>query len=462
MSKGAFNQTRTWARAKNLAEGVLSCVGRSTISGWLVSSGQQFKDWSAAYRLFKGNRIDTDELFSVVRRQVVSSIDPEESSIYAHMDDTLLRKTGKKVSGAKWLRDPLGPPFQTNLVWGQRFIQISLSLFEKMGAVPCKTIPVDLSHSPLPPKPGKRGTANQWEEYKECQKKMKMSVVGAQKIAKLRTSLDEDGHKNKTLVVSVDGSYTNQTVLKTLPYNVTIIGRIRKDCKLNALPGEDCASTGRKRIYGEALPTPEEIRMSEEHSWQTVLAHANGKVHSFSVKSLAAVRWKKSGEKNLRLVIIRAVGYRLRQNSDILYREPVYLICTNPNMPIEKLVQAYLWRWGIEVNFREQKTLMGCGQAQVRKEDACEKVPAFHASIYSMLLLAANKTQYEKLPRPKWYKKQSPTTNTTGDIINAYRANCWAQSMKLSFDHFVKMHSKQRSTQNVINPNLSAILYARY
>jgi hypothetical protein len=27
---------------------------------------------------------------------------------------------------------------------------------------------------------------------------------------------------------------------------------------------------------------------------------------------------------------------------------------------------AYLWRWEIEVNFREEKTLIGCGQSQVR------------------------------------------------------------------------------------------------
>src|SRR5690606_18585334 len=56
----------------------------------------------------------------------------DEKEIYAHMDDTLLRKTGKKVDGTKWIRDPLGPPFQTNLVWGQRSIQTSLSLCPKL------------------------------------------------------------------------------------------------------------------------------------------------------------------------------------------------------------------------------------------------------------------------------------------------------------------------------------------
>jgi hypothetical protein len=44
--------------------------------------------------------------------------------LIAHMDDTILKKTGKKISGTSWRRDPLGPPFQNNFIWGQRFLQI--------------------------------------------------------------------------------------------------------------------------------------------------------------------------------------------------------------------------------------------------------------------------------------------------------------------------------------------------
>lgn len=47
------------------------------------------------------------------------------------------------------MRDPLGPPFQTNLIWGQRFIQLSLSCFTKTGAVQARAIPIDLHHCQL-------------------------------------------------------------------------------------------------------------------------------------------------------------------------------------------------------------------------------------------------------------------------------------------------------------------------
>jgi hypothetical protein len=279
-----------------LAHGILLCLGRSTITGWLVSSGLQFKDWSANYKLFSHNRIDNEALFSVIRQEVVSMNDNSVQNIYAHMDDTLIRKTGKKVSGAKWMRDPLGPPFQTNLVWGQRFLQISLSLYKNDGILQTKSIPIDLVHCPLPIKPKKGSGEDVLIEYKERQKKMKLSKIGSERINHLRESLNNDGHKSQQLIVSVDGSYTNETVLKNMKDNITVIGRIRKDAKLYEIPKSN--NIGRKRVYGKPLSTPEEIRQSNEYQWQEVRAWACGKEHAFNVKILRNIRWRKSGNKN--------------------------------------------------------------------------------------------------------------------------------------------------------------------
>lgn len=405
------------------------------------------------------SRADNSGLFSVVRQHIVDMNDRQEENIYAHMDDTLLRKTGKKVSGAKWLRDPLGPPFSTNFVWGQRFLQISLSLYKGTGAVQSRAIPVDLVHCPLPVKPKKGSNENQMAEYKEQMKAAGLSKVGCQRINLLRENLDADGYKNKQLVVGVDGSYTNATVLKNLGPNTTVIGRIRKDARLNTLPVRN--DMGRKRIYGSALPTPEQIRQSDDYPWQQVRAWACGKIHAFDVKTVADVRWRKAGEMNLQLVIIRPVSYRLSKNSKLLYREPAYLICTDPRLAIEKLIQAYLWRWGIEVNFREQKTLLGCGKAQVRTTESCKNVPAFHTAVYAMLLTASAKTTQQELPRPKWYRKDKTSPPTTGDILNQFKAANWADNMAIDYSSLVKLENTQRSRKNSVNPCLSAVFYCR-
>ena len=76
----------------------------------------------------------------------------------------------------------------------------------------------------------------------------------------------------------------------------------------------------------------------------------------------------------------------------IVYRKPAYLICTNPNLSLDQVLQAYLWRWDIEVNFRDEKTLRGVGQAQMRHPHSVESVPALAVAAYALLLLAATQT----------------------------------------------------------------------
>jgi len=451
-------------RAKNLAYGIINCVGRRTITGFLTSCGKLFEDWSADYRLFQGARMDVGILFDVVRKEVVAQ-QPYQEVVFAHMDDTVLKKTGKKVQGTAWRRDALGPPFHTNFIWGQRFIQLSISLPNKQGPSAARSIPVDLYHAPTAKKPKRTETDQKvLSEYKEKQKQAKLSKQGGERIKVLRSKLDKDGEKNRQLVVSVDGSYSNETVLKNLPERTTLIGRIRKDTVLNSLP-QPGIGAGRKRIYGDQLPSPEEIRQSESYPWQQVEAHAAGKLHDFNVKVVKNIRWRKAGNQNLQLVVIRPLSYRLTKNSRLLYRKPAYLICTDPNMAIDELLQAYLWRWGIEVNFREEKTTLGCGQAQVRTLSAIEKVPAFITVIYSMLQLAHHKVLTHQanntLPRSKWYPEKKNNTTTTGDIINQFRSQAWAKNRNINFTHFLKIQNSMRSRKIRPDPSLTSIFYSR-
>jgi len=436
-------------------------MGRSTISGWLVASGLQFRDWTGAYRLFQSNRMDVAQLFGVARNEVVQAIKAEEPNIYAHMDDTLIRKTGRKIHGAKWLRDPLGPPFQSNLVWGQRFIQLSLSACTHMDKGPCRAIPVDLRHCPVVLKPRKDSDSQAWEAYKNEHQQSKLSVMGAKGIQSLRAQLDADGWAHKKLVVSVDGSYTNNTVLKSKPKGVIIIGRVRKDLKIFSLPEPILGRKGRNRTYGAPLPTPEEIRQSEAYPWRKVEAWAAGKVHEFQLKCIPNIQWRKAGAQDLQLIVIRPVGYRLTKKSPVLYRDPAYLICTDASMDLQTLLQAYLWRWEIEVNFRDQKTLLGCGQAQVRKEEPCFKVPAFVTAVYGLFLVAANKATQIELPRSKWYPRKGNQRITTGDLLNILRTMSWAESIKINFSDFVRQEHKQRSARNASTPWLAAFAYTR-
>ena len=89
-------------------------------------------------------------------------------------------------------------------------------------------------------------------------------------------------------------------------------------------------------------------------------------------------------KKDVRLVIVRPLAYRPRKGTKLLYRDPAYLLCTDTDLPLEQLLQSYLWRWEVEVNFRDEKHVMGIGEAQCRTKASVENVPALLCASYAL------------------------------------------------------------------------------
>jgi hypothetical protein len=399
----------------------------------LCSGTEQFVDWSAAYRLFSKKRINRDEMFSPARGAVMERL-AENEPLVVMMDDTLIRKRGHKIHGTGWKRDPLGPPFCTNFVWGQRFLQISAALPDIKQWGRARGIPVDFVHAPSAVKPGKKAPERAWEEYRQQQETTKISTVAAKRLHALRQRV-----AHRQIICAVDGGFTNRALFRQLPDDTTLIGRIRKDARLFMPPEKEMIPRrGRRRWYGTALPTPEQIRQDESIPWQTVEAFAAGKRHQFAVKCIPAARWAGTGEHTVSIVIMRPLAYRLCKSHRLLYRNPAYLLCTDPDLPLERLLQAYLWRWEIELNFRDEKTVLGVGQAQVRKNTSTETVPAFLVASYALLLLAgsAEATTQTCLPRPKWRRANPTERISTQQMLSLFRAGLWKIAVSTNLRHF--------------------------
>jgi len=223
-------------------------------------------DWSGFYRLFSKQRIDIKKINEVCIENAIEELD-DDQMIIAHMDDTVVKKTGKKIPGTSWRRDPLGPPFHTNFIWGQRFLQLSVAIPDGQSPYQSPSIPIGFHHCPTAKKRVKTATLEQIQTYKEVKKQSRLSLQGSLKIKDLRGKLDQQGHQNRTLCMNVDGSYTNSTVLKNLPERTTLIGRIRKDAKLFLPFDGQQSGKGRKKVYGDRIPTPEQIRQSQDYKW---------------------------------------------------------------------------------------------------------------------------------------------------------------------------------------------------
>jgi len=432
----------------------------------LTTCGCEFQDWSAAYRIFSHDRLPVEEMFAVIRRAVLAEL-PPQAPLSVALDDSLLRKSGIRIPGVAWRRDPLGPPFQTNLVRAQRFLQVSASIPLSAGSY--RMVPIAFRHAPTPPKPRRTAPADATLEYRKAARLVRLPLVAAEQITSLRQALDtEPDGRQRPLHVAVDGGYTNATVLKKLPARTVLIGRVRKDAKLYFLPEAAplAPHRGRPRHYGAPAPTPEQIRTDDAEPWRTIDVSISGAPYQMRVKRLGPVLWRTAGlAHRLQVVVIAPLSYRLRKNSKVLYRQPAFLICTDDQLELRAVVQAYVQRCDIETNFREEKTLLGVGQAQVRNVHAVEAVPALQVASYAMLLLAILRVVQgtgatDLLPAPKW-NTSSPPRFSTARAINQLRAELWGSALGLTnFSGFLAQRTPTTKPQKFLPDLPSAVLYA--
>lgn len=418
-----FAQERSLQRAVTLGFGLLCGVGRRTVTRAIGFHGKEDQDWSADYKLFSRSRWKPRELFAPVMEAAIQSQELER--IVVSVDDTKVWRTGQQVPQTQWHRDPLGPPFQTNLRWGHRFLAASvvLPLYEKDPESSSRCVPVRFEIAPVVKKPGRKAGEEILAEYRRQQKARNLSRQFVALGLELRESLNASGHVAKRLVLVGDGAFANRTVFGQdwQSANVSLVTRCRKDlalCRRANQPGP--------RFYDRAKFTPEQVRQQDGLApWQTASIFHGGCFREVRFKELSSIYWQRgAGKQPVRLLVVAPLGYRTTKNGRTYYRQPAYLLTTDLQTPAGQLLQDYFDRWGIEVNHRDLKQILGLGDAQVWNEHSVSKVPALLVAMYGWLLLAGlhcygAKRTADYLPLPKWRK--AAKRPSTQDLVTLLR-----------------------------------------
>jgi hypothetical protein len=476
-----FPQQRTFERARRLTLGLLVSVRLHLTSHAICATGRQFVDWTADYRVFSRSPWDPKRLFDPIFARLPQLLPSPQAPVLLALDDTLCHKSSARIPGVSMGRDPMSPPFHVNLIYGIRFVQASLLVTSPQEPGPARGLPVRFDFAPPAKKP--RQTHSQkktqteaettahaprdtpadnaalsapdpkaapapsaaepdekkqaWdaklEAYKQEKKERRLTVAGKQAIHSVRQSLDERaGTRERTLIVMGDGSYTVREVVRNLPERTIYIGRIRKDAKLHyALEASAGKAAGRPRQYGALAPTPEQILRDDSIETVKVRCFAAGQWHETAAKVLRNVYWRNAGcDLPLQVVVIKPLGYRLRKGSKLLYRKAAFPICTGPNLELQELVQDYIYRWEIECNHRDEKSLLGVAQGQVSNPKAVQRLPQLQVASYSLLLLTALLTSGfqrtdEYLPLPKWRRPSARPSLL--DMLNLLRSQIFAR-----------------------------------
>lgn len=420
-TRQAFTQGRSFSHARRLAYGFAVAWGRRTVSRALCATNEQFRDWSASYRFFSRSPWAPEDVFQPM---LVSCLEKTEGTFVVAMDDTTCRKTGRRIPGAGYVYDASSPPFARSFMRAQRFIQASAILRPEAMGGPARAIPLRFHPAPPAKKPRKKADDAAWAAYREAQKTQNLSMKGVDVICDLRACMDRAGFSDRPLLMAVDGSYCNRNVFRHLPDRATVVARARGDIRLYRPLSDD--RRDRRHKYGEALPRPKELLADTTVPWRTASIFGAGRLHSLNYKVMGPVLWR-SGSKDqpLRLFVIRPLRYRPRIGARLLYRDPAFLLTTDLTSPEDVVLQAYFDRWEIEVNHRDEKDLLGVGQAQVWSPKAAWRVPQFQVAVYTMLLLASLEAYGPRrtdayLPLPKW-RKQEARRPSTLDILALFR-----------------------------------------
>jgi len=237
-----------------------------------------------------------------------------------------------------------------------------------------------------------------YRNEKECLKK---GVVHRKKTELAREMLDvfRAWVGERRVELAADAAYCNDTVTRGLPPSVVIVGALRPDAVLTALPtAAERKHTGRRRVRGKVLPKPEALARDESVPWQHTGAMLYGRRQTIHFKTLCGQWYRACGEGLLRIVVVRVDSGRIPLR---------VFFSTDPTVSVRALLETYAGRWSIEVCFRELKQLLGFSDSSARKREAVERIAPFVAITYSTLVTwaarGADRAAWAALPVRPWY-----------------------------------------------------------
>ena len=326
-----------------LATGVLAQPGRRTVCGMLTGAGLS-RLWShhRAHRFFSAARWSAEDLGLVLARLTVAVLVPGGAPVLVAVDDTLFKRTGKKVHAIGWFHD--GSATGTRQVgrgnnWVIAAIVVRLPFCSRPVALP---VLARLVHKDLKPAPASR-------------------LVLARQMASALTA----AMPGRDIHVVADAAYAGKELAR-LPAAVTWTTRLRKDAALFELPGPRTGKRGRPRVKGPRLP--DLATLATTARFAPVTAHRYGTTAPVQAAIITCLWHGVFGARTVAVVLIRdraKTGYDLALATTDLAASPA------------QVIERYASRWSNEVAVEDAKQIFGAGQARNRLATAVHRTIPF-------------------------------------------------------------------------------------
>ncbi len=384
--------------------GWIQCVKRRTITGMIEAAGVAEKiHHERFHRLFSRGRFAVDELSKTLFLMLVNRLIVAGEVIKLGGDDTLAKKTGRKIFGAGYFRDGvLSTKAKTVTRWGLNFVVLSIVVRFAIWHGR------DLSFPFMVRLHSKKSSYKNPQDYKTTpQLLIEMVAIVASWLPKRKFEL------------SVDGGYANEVVAQSLPKNVSMVSRTRSDATLYELKPQPTGKQGRPSKKGNKQPKPREKAIDPAVEWTPIKVMLYGEEMVLEVASWVGLWYKVAKSTPLRFVLVRKPD----DHSDW-----ICLFSTDITMSVVSIVLAFGGRWSIETAFYEAKQYLGIEQSQSRKQKAIERLFPMGMLLLSLVkfwfITYGVNSRFATIHRGHWnLKKIEPAFS---DMLAALRRAGWA------------------------------------
>jgi hypothetical protein len=170
----------------------------------------------------------------------------------------------------------------------------------------------------------------------------------------------------------MDSAYCNGTVMGKLPATVNVVGAMRPDAVLTALPASHRRKKGgRPSVRGKPLPKPEALARNQRHPWRSLKAELYGETRTVHYKTIDAQWYRACGARLLRIVVLRV------DRGSIPIR---VFFSTNPDLAVRTILEPPLCQgscrldrsnlWGRVIELSDACSVLQSVQGEDRREDA--------------------------------------------------------------------------------------------
>jgi hypothetical protein len=385
-----FRTRTTFATFCALAAGMLAQTGRRTVCGMLVGSGLSgLWPHHRAHRFFSRAVWSAERLGVLLAGQVVKLLLPAGAEVTVVIDDTLFKRTGRKVWAAGWFHDgsAAGPKqvgFGNN--WVVAGIVVRLPMLDRPVCLPVLARLV------------RKGTVSGSRLWQ-----------AAQMVTALAEALP-----GRRIHVVADAAYAGAE-LKKLPEQVSWTTRLRKDAALYQLAPPPTGRRGRPPKKGKKLPKLAALAATTTFTPATVVRY--GQTSTVYLASVRCLWYSVFGAQQVNVVL-------LREDADGTSYD-LALVSTDLQASPGQVIERYAARWSVEVAICEAKQLVGVGQARNRLAAAVERTVPFGLACQTLAVCWYATAGHhpddvaEHQARAPWYRTK--THPSTADMLAKLR-----------------------------------------